>query len=52
MARHLIFLCAALTLSAAAGCGNKGPLYLPEQDAAEAPDTATEREETKEEQEP
>ena len=52
MARHLIFLCAALTLAAAAGCGNKGPLYLPQQDAAATPATAAGREEPEEEQEP
>ncbi len=50
MVRNLIFLCAVLILSTTAGCGNKGPLYLPAQDAATAP--ATDREEPEEKQEP
>jgi predicted small lipoprotein YifL len=30
MSVRLTILCALLTLTALTGCGNKGPLYLPE----------------------
>jgi len=34
MTRRLTALCGALTLLLTLGCGNKGPLYLPEPDPA------------------
>ena len=37
MIRRLSVLCGTLLLLATLGCGNKGPLYLPE----EAPDETT-----------
>ena len=43
MIRRLIVFCGALALLATLGCGNRGPLYLP-QDAAE-PQQASEKEE-------
>ena len=42
MIRPLTILCIALALSAMLGCGNKGPLYLPEQ--ATQPQQETEEE--------
>jgi len=39
MARYLVILCATVALSLISGCGNKGPLYLP-QNGADAPQAA------------
>ena len=35
MSRPLIILCTALVMLMLAGCGQKGPLYLPEPGASE-----------------
>ena len=43
MIRRLIILCAALTLFAVLGCGNKGPLYLPQEPAESQPETEEEQ---------
>ena len=46
MIRRLIAVCGVLTLLATLGCGNKGPLYLPQDDAE--PQQVGEQEEEKE----
>jgi predicted small lipoprotein YifL len=40
MLRTFALLAVALMLLPAAGCGNKGPLYLPQDTAPPAPDAA------------
>ncbi len=44
MTERLVALCGVLTLLATLGCGNKGPLYLPEE-GAEAPQQTEEEKE-------
>ena len=46
MIRRLIAVCGVLTLLATLGCGNKGPLYLPQDDPA--PQQTDEQQEEKE----
>lgn len=41
MTRRLTVLCGVLTLLFTLGCGNKGPLYLPQPDAATPADART-----------
>jgi predicted small lipoprotein YifL len=43
MIRRLTALCGALALLVTLGCGNKGPLYLPQPDAAQQPDAGEEQ---------
>jgi predicted small lipoprotein YifL len=43
MTRRLIVFCGVLALLATLGCGNRGPLYLPQADDA-APQQASEKE--------
>ena len=45
MTRRLIVFCGVLTLLATLGCGNRGPLYLPQSDAD--PQQTSEKEEEK-----
>ncbi len=42
MTRRLIVFCGVLALLATLGCGNRGPLYLPQGD--DAPQQASEKE--------
>jgi predicted small lipoprotein YifL len=44
MTQCLLAFCGLLTLLATLGCGNKGPLYLPEKAPEPAPTTETEKE--------
>ena len=44
MIRRLIALCGVVTLLATLGCGNKGPLYLPQSDADPQQKTEEEKE--------
>ena len=43
MIRRLIILCTVLTLFTALGCGNKGPLYLPQETAESQAETEEEQ---------
>jgi predicted small lipoprotein YifL len=43
MIRRLIVLCTVLTLFAVLGCGNKGPLYLPQETAESQTETEEEQ---------
>ena len=43
MIRRLIILCTVLMLFAVLGCGNKGPLYLPQETAESQPETEEEQ---------
>jgi predicted small lipoprotein YifL len=43
MIQRLTALCSALALLLALGCGNKGPLYLPQPDAPQQPGSGTEK---------
>lgn len=45
MIRSLIALCAAVALLVALGCGNKGPLYLPQDQAGPQVDVGSEKQE-------
>jgi predicted small lipoprotein YifL len=45
MTRRLIVFCGVLTLLATVGCGNRGPLYLPQSDAD--PQQTSEKEDEK-----
>ena len=45
MTRRLIVFCGVLALLATLGCGNRGPLYLPQGDAT--PQQASEKEDGK-----
>lgn len=38
MIRHLVAVCGALALLLSLGCGNKGPLYLPQDGKATTSD--------------
>ena len=42
MTRRLVILAGALALSLSLGCGNKGPLYLPQAETATPADAAAE----------
>jgi len=44
MIRHLVILCTTAALLLAGGCGNKGPLYLPQNDAGAPQAAVTEHE--------
>ena len=41
MSRHLIVIVTLVALSHLSGCGNKGPLYLPDPATATSSDNAT-----------
>ena len=43
MIRRLIVLCTVLMLFALLGCGNKGPLYLPQETAESQAETEEEQ---------
>lgn len=45
MIRRLIALCGVLALLTAQGCGNKGPLYLPQDNADPQHKTDSEKQE-------
>lgn len=47
MIQRLIVLCTVLTLFAVLGCGNKGPLYLPQETAESQAETETKEEQQK-----
>lgn len=44
MTRHLLIMCATGALLLVSGCGNKGPLYLPQSDAGPPKAAVTEHE--------